>query len=121
VPSLGIVGAAWATIADFGVAALLNMFFIYRSIGFVLDVKDTLRTGTAAAVMGLASLGIYELLFAQGLGNTMSTLTAITAGGVVYATLLLLLGSIGERELLKVPVVGRPAVEFLNKIHLLRR
>ena len=120
-PALGIVGAAWATIADFGVAALLNMFFIYRFIGFALDVGDTLKTAVAAAVMGVVCLGLYELLFSQGLGNTISTLTAIVAGGVVYAALLLLVGSIGERELLKLPVVGRPVVNFLNKIHLLRR
>ncbi|HWR31161.1 MAG TPA: polysaccharide biosynthesis protein [Negativicutes bacterium] len=120
-PSVGIVGAAWATIADFGFAALLNMFFIYRSIGFVLDVKDTLKTATAAAVMGIVSLGVYTLLFAQGIGNTLSTLTAILIGGGVYAVLLLMVGSIGERELLKIPAVGRQAVDFLNKIHLLRR
>jgi len=121
IPSLGIIGAAWATIADFGVAALLNMFFINRFIGFALDIKDTLKTATAAAVMGIICLGLYEILFAQGLGNTLSTLVAITAGGGVYAVLLLLLGSIGERELLKIPTVGRSAVDFLNKIHLLRR
>lgn len=120
-PSLGIVGAAWATVTDFGLAALLNMFFIYRCIGFALDFKDILKTGTAAAVMGVVCLGLYELLFAQGIGNTISTLTAIVVGGGVYAVLLLQVGSIGERELLKLPAVGRPAVDLLNKIHLLRR
>jgi stage V sporulation protein B len=66
-------------------------------------------------------MGLHELLFSQGLGNTMSTLFAIAVGGGVYAVLLLGFGSIGERELLKIPTVGRPAVKFLNKIHLLRR
>ena len=121
IPAWGIVGAAWATIADFGVAALLNMIFIYRFIGFALDVKDTLKTAMAAAIMGIVCLGLYELLFAQGLGNTLSTLVAIATGGGVYGILLLLVGSVGERELSKIPTVGRPAAKFLHKIHLLRR
>ncbi len=120
-PAWGIVGAAWATIADFGVAALLNLVFVYRFIGFALPVKDTLKTGTAAAIMGLVCLGLYELLRAQGLGNTLSTLIAIATGGGVYGVLLLLLGSVGERELLKIPAVGGPAARALKKIHLLRR
>ena len=120
-PSLGIVGASWATIADFGVGALLNMFFVYRYVGFALDVKDTLKTSTAAAIMGIVCLGAYELLFAHGMGNTLATLSAIVAGGGIYAVLLLLVGSIGEREIARVPVVGAPAAAFLKKIHLLRR
>ena len=120
-PAWGIKGAAWASIADFGVAALLNMFFVYRYIGFAMDWRDTLKTATAAAVMGLVTLGSYELLFAKGVGNTLSTLIAIMIGGGVYAVVLLLVGSIGERELLKLPVVGKPAATFLKKIHLLRR
>ena len=120
-PSLGIIGASWATIADFGVAAVLNMFFVYRYVGFALDIKDTLKTSAAAAVMGLVSLGLYELLFGRGIGNTLSTLVAISVGGGVYALLLLLLGSIGEREIMKVPVIGGPAVVLLRKFHLLRR
>ena len=71
--------------------------------------------------MGIVCLGMYHLLFGHGIGNTLATLTSIVIGGGVYGVLLLLLGSIGERELNRVPVVGVPAVSFLRKIHLLRR
>ena len=120
-PSLGIIGASWATIADFGTGALLNMFFVYRYVGFAIDVKDTLKTGAAAGIMGVLCLGAYEFLAGHGLGNTLSTLTAIVAGGSVYGVLLLLFGSIGEREIGRVPVVGARVAAFLKKIHLLRR
>ena len=43
IPSLGIQGAAWATIADIGVAAALNLYFVYRYTGFVLNIGDLLR------------------------------------------------------------------------------
>ena len=86
-----------------------------------MDMRDTLKTAVAAAVMGLVALGSYELLFAKGFGNTLSTLTAVVVGGGVYAVVLLLVGSIGERELLKLPVIGQPVAAALKKIHLLRR
>ena len=34
IPSFGIMGAAWATAADMGVAAIINLCFIYRYIGY---------------------------------------------------------------------------------------
>ena len=120
-PSLGIVGASWATIADFGVGALLNIFFVYRYVGFAIDVKDTLKTGAAAGVMGVLCLGLYQFLAAHGVGNTLSTLLAIAGGGGVYGVLLLLTGSIGEREIVRAPGVGVRLAAFLKKIHLLRR
>ena len=35
---LGILGAAWATNADFGVAALLNLFFLYKYMNYKMDM-----------------------------------------------------------------------------------
>lgn len=60
IPSLGIKGAAWATNVDFGLAALLNMYFVYRYVGFSIDVKDTLKTIVATGVMGVVVLLSYD-------------------------------------------------------------
>ena len=43
IPAFGITGAAYATVADIGVAAVLNMCFIYREIGYVIEVKVILK------------------------------------------------------------------------------
>lgn len=121
VPSLGIIGASWATIADFGVAAVLNVFFVYRYVGFAIDVKDTLLTGAAAAAMGVVSLGMYNLLYGYGIGNSVSTLLAICVGGGLYGVILILTGGIGESELLRIPKIGSQTVEWLRKFRMLRR
>jgi len=120
-PSLGIIGASWATIADFGVAAILNIFFVHKYTGFALDVKDTLKTGAAAAAMGIVCLGTYNFLFSHAIGNTLSTLTAISLGGGVYGILLLVSGMIGESELMRFPALGTRIVPILKKLKLLRR
>ena len=53
-PWLGIMGAAWATAADMGVAAIINLFFIYKFIGYRMEIPQLLKTLFAAAVMAAA-------------------------------------------------------------------
>ena len=43
-PWMGIKGAAWATVADIGIAALLNLVFIYRHTGFSLPIIGVVKT-----------------------------------------------------------------------------
>lgn len=120
VPSLGIKGAAWATVADFGVAALLNMFFIYRYIGYSLDIKDTLKSAVAAAVMGAVALVVYDGVMSHTFHNTLSTLVAIIAGGGVFGVVILLVGGVEARDIEQVPKVGDKMVKILRALRLLR-
>lgn len=119
-PALGIKGAAWATNADFGVAALLNMFFIYRYVGFAIDVKDTLRTSLAAACMGLAVHLTYHEVMAATVHNTLATLAAIAVGGSLYGLALLVTGGVTERDIQRVPRVGALLAKILRSLRLLR-
>lgn len=120
IPSLAIKGAAWATNADFGVAALLNMYFVYRYVGFAIDVKDTLRTAFAAAVMGGAVLLTYHEVMDMTLRNTFATLAAIAVGGSVYGLVLLVTGGVTQRDIERVPKVGGLLVRILRSLRLLR-
>jgi stage V sporulation protein B len=120
-PSMGIQGAAWATNADFGVAALLNMYFVYRYVGFSLDVKDTLKTIMATLVMGGAVLLTYDTIMAQTFHNTLATLLAISVGGVIYTVVLLLLGGVQERDIERVPKLGSWLVKLLRAVGLLKK
>lgn len=121
VPELGIKGAAWATNADFGVAAMLNMYFVHRYVGFAFDIKDTLRTAVAAAVMGGVVLLTYDAVMIKTLHNTIATLAAVVLGGSVYGVAQLLLGGVGERDIERVPRVGGLLVKILRSMGLLRR
>lgn len=120
-PSLGIKGAAWATNADFGVAALLNMYFVYRYVGFSLDIKDTLKAVGAAVIMGGVVLLTYDAIMTYTFHNTLATLIAIAVGGTVYGLALLFLGGIQERDLERVPKVGPQVVKLLRSLRLLRK
>jgi stage V sporulation protein B len=119
-PSMGIMGAAWATNVDFGLAALLNLFFIYRYVGFTLDVKDTLRTMLAAAFMGGVVVLSYQLLITKTMHNSLSTIIAISLGGGIYLLALLVMGGIAQRDVEKIPTVGTHLVKVLKSCKLLR-
>ncbi|SMD04378.1 putative polysaccharide biosynthesis protein [Sporomusa malonica] len=121
IPSLGIMGAAWATVADFGVAALLNMFFVYRYVGFSLNIKDTFKAIVASAVMGAVVLLAYDLIMSHTLHNTLATLGSITAGGAAFGIVLLLVGGIEARDIEQLPRIGGKMADILIKLKLLRR
>lgn len=121
VPTLGIKGAAWASIADFGVAAVLNVYFVNRYVGFSLDLKDTMKTTIASVVMGGAVLLTYDTLMTYTLKNTPSTLIAVIIGIAVYTLVLLKIGGVNVRDIERIPRVGKKAAYYLCKIGLLRR
>jgi stage V sporulation protein B len=120
-PAWGIEGAAWATNADFGIAALLNMYFVYRYVGFSLPIKDTLRAIAAAGVMGTVVLFLYHAMMARGIPNTPTTLAAIAVGAIAYGAFLLLIGGVQTRDVEKIPKVGAKAAGLLQRLGMLKK
>jgi len=121
IPTLGIIGAAWATVADFGVAALLNMVFVYRYVGFSLNIKDAFKTIIASVVMGAVVLLSYDAIMSQTLHNSVATLGAISVGGMVFGIVILLVGGVAVRDIEQLPRVGSKLAVILMKLRLLRR
>lgn len=119
-PELGIKGAAWATNVDFGVAALLNMYFVHRYVGFSLDWGHTLRTVASAAVMGIAVIFSFDALFQTLHSNTVATLGAILLGATVYFASMLIVGGVTAQEMEKIPRIGAKLTLCLQRIGLLR-
>jgi len=118
-PALGIEGAAWATNIDFGIAALLNMYFVYRYVGFSIDIKNTAKIMIAATIMGGVVLLLYDHVMTNTLHNTIATLTSISVGSMVYGIVLLLFGAIRQRDIEKIPKIGYQLAELLSRMRLL--
>lgn len=120
-PSLGIKGAAWATNADFGLAAILNLIFIYRYVGFVIDIRNTLKTIFGAAVMGAIVLLAYDAVMSKFLNNMLATLIAILIGTGAYGISLIVTGAVAERDIAQLPKVGAHLVKYLKLLGVMRR
>jgi stage V sporulation protein B len=115
IPSVNIQGAAIGTVVAFAVAAILNYFAVRKYTGAEIGVIKTFgRPFIAAAIMGLASKGVYELLRLWIDSNTIPALIAVLVGVVLYGVMILLTKTISKEEVVKLPkgdkllkVVGR--------------
>jgi stage V sporulation protein B len=106
IPSLGIQGAALATLADLGLAAALNLYFVSRYTGYFPDGGDLMKNIISAAVMGAVMhfgyAPVMDLLANRFLAvGFVSVIGAFTYLGVMVAT-----GGLNRRDLARIPVIG---------------
>lgn len=106
IPSLGIQGAAWATLADIGIAAAMNLYFVRRYTGFFLSVSDLAKNIGAAVVMG----GVMYVVYSPSIALLRSELLAIAltslCGGFAYLGMMLVTGGLNRRDVERVPYIG---------------
>ena len=115
-PALGIMGAAWATAADMGVAAVINLYFIYRYIGYRMELGQLAKTVGAAAVMGVAVKFFYELTMAQWQISVLSTFGAVLVGCALYLAVLALIGGLLEEDMRRIPMVGSFGIRLFRRL-----
>lgn len=104
IPFLGIKGASMATVADFAVAAIINMGFIYKYTGFTFSLGSLLKPLLASGVMGAV---IYLVLSITEQLGMWCVLFAMVAAVSAYALALLAFGGLNKEDLDNVPFVGR--------------
>ena len=106
IPALGIQGAGLATLADLGVAAGLNLYFVYRHTGYCFPCGDLLKNVLAAAVMGV----FVRFAYGPALGLLGIPFVAVAlvslAGGLVYVAVMLATGGLIRRDLARIPFIG---------------
>ncbi len=116
-PALGIKGASWATVADIGVAAILNMYFVNRYTGFVLDLSNVFKSGAAAALMGAIIYISYSRVLSATSSGTYATLAAMIAGVAVYGPVLFMMGGIDIHDIKRIPIVGGRLADLVERLH----
>lgn len=104
IPSMGIKGASLATVADFAVAAVLNMYFIYKFTGYSFSFASVFRPLLASSVMGAA---IYAVLAVTSDMGAWAVLFAMVVAVPVYGASLLACGGLCKEDLDNIPFVGR--------------
>ncbi len=119
-PTLGIKGATWATVADIGVAAVMNMYFVNRYVGFSMEIKSLVKPAVAAAAMGGVIYVLYDMLMMEFGSNAFATLTGMSCGIIVYGAVLLFLGGISENDVKQMPYIGGRMVTLLGRFGLFK-
>jgi stage V sporulation protein B len=129
IPVLNVGGAALASVVGIGVAALLNLYQVYRLTGWKGRLKDLLiMPAIATAIMSVVVLLVFQgvavagrEVFSVGTLNALATLSAIVFGLAVYAVALLLTGALSREELFLVPFAGHQLVRLADKLKLIRK
>ena len=104
IPFLGIKGASMATVADFAVAAIINMGFIYKYTGFTFPLGSLLKPLLASGVMGAVIYAVLSLTEQLGM---WCVLFAMVAAVPAYALALIAFGGLNKEDLDNVPFIGR--------------
>ena len=120
-PSWGVLGAAWATNADFGVAALLNLFFLYKYRRYMMDIMHTVKLFIAAGIMGAVAYGVYTGLYGIIHSNTLSTLAAICASGIVYCMAAIMLRAVKGEDVASIPKIGGKMAALIDRCSIVKK
>ena len=116
---LGIFSVIFANMFYAFMMCNFNQIGIIRATGYRIDfISVFLKPAAASAIMGAAAYGFY-LLVNKALGNTISTVLTILVALVVYFFCLMLLRTLTEEELNRLPG-GRKLAVFAKKLHLLK-
>lgn len=116
IPAWGVLGAAWATNADFGVAAVLNLIFLYKYKRYTMDILHTVKLFIAAGIMGAVVLAVYHAAFTLIHSNTLSTLASIAVGGVVYLVAIVVIRAVKPEDVQGVPKIGPKLAAMVSRM-----
>lgn len=106
IPSLGIVGAAYATVVDIGVAALLNMIFVKKYTGYFLDFSILWKNCVSAGIMGIIMYFLYAYLEMQIHMFFAFLITAIV-GAIIYIIFMILTKGFTKNDAQKLPFIKK--------------
>ncbi len=113
IPELGIKGAAWATVSDIGVAAIMNLFFIYKYTGFSLSIGGVLKPFLASLAMGAAVWGVLAITPSWGAWNILASLFVAVP---IYGISLIALGGLHREEAEELPFIGHRILSLGKKL-----
>jgi stage V sporulation protein B len=120
VPTLGIIGASWATVADVGIAAGLNLIVVQHYTGCSINIRDTKKITLAALIMGGIIYFGYHFLMQEVHNNIFATLSASFSGMLIYAILLVAFKCIDHSDIERIPTIGKKLARGLVNAGLLR-
>ena len=103
IPWLGIKGSAIATVVDFGVAAIINMYFIYKLTGYKISPEGVLKPLFSAVIMGVSILLVQ--LAGKPLGG-WNLLLCMLVAVPVYGMVLTGIGGLTKEDLQSLPYLG---------------
>ena len=95
VPRFGLMGAAWATAASFGLGLIATMMIGRKVVALPIPWESLIRCSVATAIMALVVSRLPPL------GGFPELMLDASVGGIVYAAAALTLNAAGVRDVAK--------------------
>ncbi|MCL2364032.1 MAG: polysaccharide biosynthesis protein [Defluviitaleaceae bacterium] len=104
VPEINILGAVISTIVCFIVAALLNLFFLYRATGLMPRFGEAMgKPLVATTLMGVTCFVLHAVL-AMIMPGRAATVFTLILGVLVYVTVLMIVRGVREEDAALLPI-----------------
>ena len=117
IPSINIYGAVFSTVLYNILIFVIELAVVKRSVKLQVDIKRCfVKPIFSSTVMGVAVFFVYKLCSA--LGNTVATLTSVSAGVVVYGLLVLATKNLSKEDLESLPM-GNKLSGLLERFKLI--
>ncbi len=115
VRSIGIMGAPLGTFACYFTIMMLNLFFIYKYIGFRLPLISTILKPLLCALLCCgAAYGTWRIFAAINFSVRLSLIISILVAVLIYTVALLLLRVLNQEDMTLIPKGDKIGV-FLTK------
>ena len=99
--------------------SILNLLKIRKVSGFKIDFVSTFgKPFAAAAVMGIVTFGVFRLFDTLIGGRVIPVCISLIVAILVYAVVMLKIGTLSEDDILDLPMGGR-ILRISKKFHLL--
>lgn len=99
-----------------GVAAIINLYFIHRYIGYRMEIPQLLKTIGASLVMAGAVKLFYDFTISNLQSEVFSTFGAVFVGCFVYIVTMVLIGGILEQDMKRIPMIGKYAIKVFRRL-----
>jgi len=126
IPAFGIRGAALGTTIGFAIAALLNLYYVKKESGFIIDAKTMiLKPLTAVFLMSVFVKVFYNILNRlleakeMAYAYQITMFTTVAAAAIFYFALLLILKEIKYNDLAVLPLFGKKLADLLKKYRII--
>nr|WP_243426386.1 polysaccharide biosynthesis protein [Caldicoprobacter guelmensis] len=119
VPQINIMGAAVGTLVCYAIASLLDFVAVIRyTRAFIPFVDFVVKPMVAVGIMAITVSILYKLM-EDAVGLTLATILSILAGIVVYGSVLLMMGTLNEKDFKLLPGGDRLG-RFLYQLRIFR-
>ena len=117
IPSIGVKGAAWASVACHAVAFTIAITSLMKNIKLDLTIsKFVIKPAIATAIMGICSYFIYSNLLGI-ISAKLATIVAILLAVIIYALAIVALKVFNKEEILMMPA-GNKICKLLEKLKI---